>query len=240
MLLRRVTLHVSNQNWTAVFLDFAIVVIGVFIGIQVANWNAEQSNQRTSERLILRLAKDFDESYEYLTPLGASIHEAMVALDAQLGALEREDPLLPEAAREAASRWTYAEFIPPPPASFEEMINTGRLDLVSATSLRTALRRVQELADLIKVTNALSAENYQDAIRDLSPHLRFVREPQAQSSNHSVSALDQTAIWEDAQARRALYMLYEMHRNNNQWLQAYTRAIDHLLEQIERHKSAPE
>ena len=40
MLLRSVSRHVKDQNWFAVLIDFAIVVFGVFIGIQVANWNA--------------------------------------------------------------------------------------------------------------------------------------------------------------------------------------------------------
>ena len=39
MILRRVTQHVKGENWFAVGLDFVIVVVGVFIGIQVANWN---------------------------------------------------------------------------------------------------------------------------------------------------------------------------------------------------------
>ena len=39
MLLRRITEHVKTQNWLAVGIDFAIVVVGVFIGIQVSNWN---------------------------------------------------------------------------------------------------------------------------------------------------------------------------------------------------------
>ena len=39
MLLRRVMKHVKDQNWTTVALDFMIVVVGVFIGIQVSNWN---------------------------------------------------------------------------------------------------------------------------------------------------------------------------------------------------------
>jgi hypothetical protein len=42
MLLRRVIEHVREQNWLAVFIDFLIVVVGVFIGIQVANWNEER------------------------------------------------------------------------------------------------------------------------------------------------------------------------------------------------------
>ena len=39
MLLRRITEHVRAQNWFAVGIDFVIVVVGVFIGIQVSNWN---------------------------------------------------------------------------------------------------------------------------------------------------------------------------------------------------------
>jgi hypothetical protein len=36
MLLRRVIEHVTSQNWTAVALDFVVVVVGVVIGIEVA------------------------------------------------------------------------------------------------------------------------------------------------------------------------------------------------------------
>jgi len=32
MRLRRITEHVNAQNWFAVWLDFVIVVVGVFIG----------------------------------------------------------------------------------------------------------------------------------------------------------------------------------------------------------------
>ena len=39
MLLRTITRHVRDQNWFAVLVDFVIVVVGVYIGIQVSNWN---------------------------------------------------------------------------------------------------------------------------------------------------------------------------------------------------------
>jgi hypothetical protein len=45
MILRRVTEHVKAQNWFAVGVDFVIVVVGVFIGIQVANWNESRLEQ---------------------------------------------------------------------------------------------------------------------------------------------------------------------------------------------------
>ncbi|MEX0644258.1 MAG: hypothetical protein WD076_03050 [Parvularculaceae bacterium] len=40
MSLRRVIAHFRKQEWTAIALDFLIVVVGVFVGLQVTNWNA--------------------------------------------------------------------------------------------------------------------------------------------------------------------------------------------------------
>lgn len=64
MLLRRITEHVKAQNWFAVGIDFVIVVVGVFIGIQVANWNdqraARSETNRTLELLSI-VVEDFEE-----------------------------------------------------------------------------------------------------------------------------------------------------------------------------------
>lgn len=43
MLFRRISQHVREQNWTAIGIEFLIVVAGVFIGIQSSNWNAAQA-----------------------------------------------------------------------------------------------------------------------------------------------------------------------------------------------------
>ncbi len=62
MLLRRITKHVSDQNWLAVFIDFLIVVVGVFIGIQVANWNEERIERSLEREYLEQLHDDFVES----------------------------------------------------------------------------------------------------------------------------------------------------------------------------------
>ena len=40
MVIRRIREHVATHNWFAVGIDLAIVVVGVFLGIQASNWNA--------------------------------------------------------------------------------------------------------------------------------------------------------------------------------------------------------
>ncbi|WP_026377522.1 hypothetical protein [Aestuariibacter salexigens] len=62
MLLRRVMEHVRTQNWTAVFLDFIIVVVGVFIGIQVANWNEQRADNQRELTLLKALKVELIDS----------------------------------------------------------------------------------------------------------------------------------------------------------------------------------
>lgn len=64
MILRSVTKHVRDQNWVAVGIDFLIVVVGVFIGIQVANWNqAKLETDRFNDQLV-NLHAEFTENLE--------------------------------------------------------------------------------------------------------------------------------------------------------------------------------
>ncbi|WND03804.1 hypothetical protein QGN29_05375 [Temperatibacter marinus] len=39
MLLRTFTHHFREQNWFAVGLDVLVAVIGIFLGLQVTDWN---------------------------------------------------------------------------------------------------------------------------------------------------------------------------------------------------------
>ena len=60
MLLRSISKHVKEQNWFAVGLDFLIVVIGVFIGIQVANWNDSRAFKQKETELLFELKEQIE------------------------------------------------------------------------------------------------------------------------------------------------------------------------------------
>ena len=62
MLLRRITEHVKAQNWFAVGLDFLIVVFGVFIGLQVSNWNDARADERAFQDAMERLMEENTET----------------------------------------------------------------------------------------------------------------------------------------------------------------------------------
>lgn len=55
MILRRLTANLRAQNWTAIAIEFLIVVLGVFIGTQVANWNQARLEKQATNRMLDQL-----------------------------------------------------------------------------------------------------------------------------------------------------------------------------------------
>lgn len=57
MILRRLARNLRDQNWTAITIEFVLLVVGVFLGIQVANWN-EARVDRDREKTFLGQLRD--------------------------------------------------------------------------------------------------------------------------------------------------------------------------------------
>jgi hypothetical protein len=147
MLLRRIALHVREQNWTAIGLDFCIVVVGVFIGIQMANWNEARTRQLDAtaarERLISDLRADLD-AFAVRWQWYEEVFDAAWRVD---DALRAEQPENVDAmwwfvrdAWIAGGKWPFA----PSAQVYKELQNAGDLDLIASGAMQRRLRDYYE------------------------------------------------------------------------------------------------
>ncbi len=60
MILRRLSQSIKEQNWTAIVIEFILLVGGVFLGMQVSNWNAERVEHLRAIELFDRLTDDLE------------------------------------------------------------------------------------------------------------------------------------------------------------------------------------
>lgn len=60
MIFKRAVARLRAQDWLAIAIELAIVVIGVFVGILVANWNQSRIERRELGQIIERLSGDID------------------------------------------------------------------------------------------------------------------------------------------------------------------------------------
>ena len=138
MLLRRITEHVKAQNWTAVALDFVIVVVGVFIGIQVSNWNDSRAEHAQSVIFSSALESDiradaalYRDVADYYLAVRDNGERALAALNGQTS-LSDEDLVI------SAYRASQVALTAINRSTFDELVSTGRINLISDTALRAA------------------------------------------------------------------------------------------------------
>ena len=65
MILRRLTENLRAQNWTAITIEFAIVVLGVFVGTQVSNWNQERLEKLATNKMLDQLRPEIQNQFEF-------------------------------------------------------------------------------------------------------------------------------------------------------------------------------
>ena len=137
MILRRLATSIRKQDWFTVVIETLIVVLGVFLGIQLGNWNEDQaSHERAavfSERLTVDLRYEAW-AYEYLLAYNKDVRRsARAALDSLTGAA----PLPADQLLINAYRATQYKYNDRGRATYDELISTGDIGLIEDETLRT-------------------------------------------------------------------------------------------------------
>jgi len=105
MLLRRVTKNICDQNWTAITFDFLIVVSGVYLGIQLGNWNETRVDQQDYRDALGRYRAELRTNLETLDTVDKDMEIALQRVGSGLDALYQcDDSDVGKAAIEAAIR----------------------------------------------------------------------------------------------------------------------------------------
>ncbi len=139
--LLRVAEHIRTQNWTAIGIDFVIVVLGVFVGIQVANWNGAQHDREIEQQYLERLRLELAD----IVPLAQSAQTSLSEIEYRLEAVraffesdQGRDALDGGHCAAVARSHIFDSTIFYPP-TIKELISTGRILLISDPHVRTAI-----------------------------------------------------------------------------------------------------
>jgi len=170
MLLRSVTEHVRTQNWFAVGVDLVIVVFGVYIGIQVSNWNeAFLENQRGeyfAERLREDLRKEF-EIYENEDSYYSSVHEyALRAIDL----VDNDDPAFDNEFVVSAYNATQFYHGQSARSTFDELVATGNLYLLKDDNLRNTALFLYNTVVRERLSSYVFDSDYRERVRRIIPY----------------------------------------------------------------------
>lgn len=136
MILRRIREHVSGHNWFAVGVDLIIVVLGVFLGTQVSNWNAERLAHEAGDTYRARIVRDLENNQSDLASRGAYFIQvrsfALQVLDDLDGSARISDEQFLIAAYQATQIYPR----PLTRGAYDEIQSVGALDTLGNVTTR--------------------------------------------------------------------------------------------------------
>lgn len=150
-MLRRMTQALRRQDWTTIAVEFVLLVAGVFVGIQVANWNEERRDRLTEIEYLDRLRQEIASMLPQVRATKATLAERLGQIK-ELGTFltsgEGRDVMDDRHCVAAGRSHIYASTIYYPP-TIKELIATGRILLIRNAGVRTAIMSFeQSYADL--------------------------------------------------------------------------------------------
>jgi len=147
-------MHVKDQNWFAVALDFFIVVVGILIAFQITSWNDARKDRQAEQRYLAELARDLAaditeiQSAKMLTLSSLAVSELVLKPSAPDYQRPSFWPTIEEvvAPEERLLSYPYAALLNRPylismNSSFEELIQTGNISVLSNRTLVSNLTK---------------------------------------------------------------------------------------------------
>ncbi|HVF37807.1 MAG TPA: hypothetical protein VNA29_07700 [Sphingomicrobium sp.] len=168
MVIRRIREHVAAQNWFAVGVDLAIVVVGVFLGTQANNWNQERIERGAARSYRAEIIENLraneisidDQTAYYRRVLG----HALAALDA----LERPGSAMDQAFLVHAYQATQVRQRQLTQSAYEEMKSAGLSRNVAEPETRARLSAFYAQMPQINAAT-LTVTAYRDRLRRAMP-----------------------------------------------------------------------
>jgi hypothetical protein len=244
MILRRIIAHFRKQEWTAIGIDFLIVVVGVFVGLQVQSWN-ESRQDRVQERMYVeRLTRDFEAieaRTEFANDKWLSVIEASRRLLADIDAFNAtgrtsrtQEEILADMNDILGTR------IPAPrAATFVELLSTGEIRVLRDDTLRDALLAYDTQAHFALVAYNVLVDRTRDATVTVGVHAEVALPDTLENINDNPNreyfqSIDFPAFARDPRSRPAVSLLAATATNQGGLSMAQRDNARRVLEILEQ------
>jgi len=234
MILRRIAKGIKTQDWFVVMLEVLIVVVGIFIGLQVDDWNEGRKTQERESEYLAALSEDL-KTVRSNVESAIKTHENLASYGLKALEILRGERLIAYTNRDLAEGILYQHRLPFP------QIRLGELGVILDHQIQvpvsdTAKRRA--LIDLVDRLNNL-LEIYAHIIVSMdqahSLHLDVVSPPivtvvDGKGVTQMPARMDLEALKLDTKFQNSLQNIVSRHATSSYMLNSIIDAIDKYLE----------
>jgi hypothetical protein len=171
MIIQRLSKGIKNQDWFVVMVEVMIVVVGIFIGLQVDDWNEERKQRQQEQEYLIALNQDITTSKLILA-------EHKVFIEERLGYLKVL--MKPETASNSEIDndqmelmvWRgifWINLLERSMSVYEELKSSGQLATIQDSELRRMLSRLDLLLNRTSDKEAFTVD-FQ--MKDIGPYMQ--------------------------------------------------------------------
>ena len=125
MILRRFTKHIAEQNWFAVGLDVLVVITGIFLGMQVTEWNENRNNSLRTMALLEAFRAEMGDFTSVYVKVERNVSAGLMAFDTARARGERVPPYV----------WRFKGSNTPPLTTWDVAQQSGIAELIHPSLL---------------------------------------------------------------------------------------------------------
>jgi hypothetical protein len=169
MMFRRFLQRLKQHQWGAIATELVIVIIGVFIGMQVSNWNEGRETRRKAAVFTARLTEDLRKEawgYEWIITYNQETNaNQRRVLDTMAG----DSTLSDEQFLISAYRGTQYKENNRYRATYDELVSTGSIGLIADQALRETAGNVFAAPWLDQIAEQTRNSEYRKLFRETVP-----------------------------------------------------------------------
>ena len=164
MLLRRLMVHLQQQNWFAVVLDVLVVIVGIFLGMQVTDWNQKRIDREDERHYMMRLHEDIilveKAAERVLDRRLKNFDDLILAMNVLVS--KTPDTTLTKAECDAIGNSDILNLVVAALPSLTELQSSGRLGIIQSDEIRrSAVSLQQRIISFKEIINSFTDENHQ-------------------------------------------------------------------------------
>jgi hypothetical protein len=172
MSFRTIAVRIRQHDWLAVVIELTVVVAGVFIALQVSNWNDDRKEAARGREYLQRLHDDMAQDVANLDTISGFWTRVRDYGDGAVGYAEQGVLVNGSAWRtllayyQASQLWPYRK----PDVTFQEIQSSGDLRLIRNAALRARIARHYSATAGSQVVEVLGlVPRYRERVRGMTP-----------------------------------------------------------------------
>lgn len=162
--------RLRNLHWTSITVELLIVVLGVFIGIEVSNWNEARVTDQQAAVFAERLRADLREEYWGYQLLVVYNQEVLKYANQAVEELTAKTPGTDEALLISAYRATQYKQRLRRRSTYDELISTGAIGLIRDQAMRDTAMRLYNVPTFENLIREGMLSRYREAFRMTVPN----------------------------------------------------------------------